>query len=184
MKAVCARFGFKKVYIKALSGFFICSLLMKVSWSIGILMISGILQDAFSGILMPTTITLIYQRVDKRRQAFGMSLWSMSLALAPAVGPVLAGFLIDLFDWRALFCFNSPIVVGVIVITLKYLSKTGLSEKPALIFGDSSFLLAAVCSCWRFCGSRVVGLARQTDNLHGFSRGDPVGLICKKRVGS
>ncbi|ONK21188.1 hypothetical protein BLX87_22935 [Bacillus sp. VT-16-64] len=40
-----------------------------------------------------------YQRGDKRRQAFGMSLWSMSLALAPAVGPVLAGFLIDLIDY-------------------------------------------------------------------------------------
>ncbi|MFS0646879.1 MFS transporter, partial [Siminovitchia sp. 179-K 8D1 HS] len=58
-----ARFGYKKVYIGALTGFFICSLLITFSWSIEILILSRMLQGVFSGILMPATMTLIYERL-------------------------------------------------------------------------------------------------------------------------
>lgn len=160
-----ARFGYKKVYIGALTGFFICSILITLSWSIEILILSRMFQGVFSGILMPATMTLIYQTIDKRRQAFGISLWSLSSALAPAVGPVLAGVLIDLFDWRALFYFNLPIAAIAIVIALKYLPETGLSEKTrfdlwGLVFSflGSVLLLAAFAEAgsWGWLDKRTI----------------------------
>ncbi|MEK3885968.1 DHA2 family efflux MFS transporter permease subunit [Bacillus sp. FSL K6-3431] len=144
------RFGYKKVYIGALCGFFVFSIACISSWTIEMLIIARMLQGVCSGILMPTTMTLVYQTIEKSRQAFGLSLWSLSAVLAPAVGPVLAGFLIDLFDWRALFYLNLPIAVAAIIAALKFLPNTAVGGKtpfdfPGLLFsfGGSILLLTA-----------------------------------------
>ncbi|MFD1706300.1 DHA2 family efflux MFS transporter permease subunit [Siminovitchia sediminis] len=145
-----ARFGYKRVYIAALSGFFIFSVMCILSISIEMLITARLMQGIFSGIIMPATLTLIYQTVDRSRQAFGMSLWSMSSALAPAVGPVLAGFLIDLFDWRALFYFNLPVAAIAMAAAIKFLPDTDRGEKTpfdlwglVFSFGGSILLLTA-----------------------------------------
>ncbi|MFS0646407.1 MFS transporter [Siminovitchia sp. 179-K 8D1 HS] len=105
------------------------------------------------------------QTIDKRRQAFGISLWSLSSALAPAVGPVLAGVLIDLLDWRALFYFNLPIAAIAIVIALKNLPETDLSEKTRFdlwglffSFVGSVLLLAAFAEAgaWGWLDKRTI----------------------------
>lgn len=144
------RFGYKKVYIGALCGFFVFSLACIFTWTVEVLIVSRMLQGVCSGILMPTTMTLIYQSIDKSRQAYGLSLWSLSAVLAPAIGPVLAGFLIDLFDWRALFYLNLPIAIAAIVAAVKFLPITVKGSKtpfdfPGLLFsfGGSILLLTA-----------------------------------------
>lgn len=145
-----ARFGNKKLYIGALCGFFVFSISCIFSWTIEMLILSRMLQGICSGLLMPTTMTLVYQTIDKSRQAYGLSLWSLSAVLAPAVGPVLAGFLIDLFNWRALFYLNLPIAVAAIAAAFKYLPDTAVGNKtpfdfPGLVysFGGSILLLTA-----------------------------------------
>ncbi|MBD8007094.1 DHA2 family efflux MFS transporter permease subunit [Bacillus norwichensis] len=145
-----ARFGYKRVYIAALSGFFLFSVICILSSSIEMLIIARMMQGVFSGIMMPATMTLIYQTIDKSRQAYGISLWSLSSALAPAVGPVLAGFLIDIFDWRALFYFNLPVSAGAIIAAVKFLPDTDKGEKTpfdfwglGFSFGGSILLLTA-----------------------------------------
>ncbi|MBS4209877.1 DHA2 family efflux MFS transporter permease subunit [Bacillus sp. FJAT-50079] len=145
-----SRFGYKRVYIGALCGFFIFSLLSILSWAIEMLIIFRMLQGICSGILMPTTMTLVYQSIEKSRQAFGLSLWSLSAVLAPAVGPVLAGFLIDLFSWRALFYLNLPIAIAAIVAAIIFLPQTTEGRKTPFdflgllySFGGSILLLTA-----------------------------------------
>lgn len=145
-----ARFGYKRVYIAALLGFFIFSVICILSSSIEMLIISRMIQGVFSGIMMPATMTLIYQTIDKSRQAYGISLWSLSSALAPAVGPVLAGILIDIFDWRALFYFNLPVTAVAIFAAIKFLPDTDKGAKTpfdfwglAFSFGGSILLLTA-----------------------------------------
>lgn len=144
------RFGYKRLYIAALSGFFLFSVICVLSSSIEMLIISRMIQGIFSGIMMPVTMTLIYQTIDKSRQAYGISLWSLSSALAPAVGPVLAGFLIDIFDWRALFYFNLPVTAGAIAAAVKFLPDTDKGGKTpfdfwgvVFSFGGSILLLTA-----------------------------------------
>lgn len=163
-----ARFGFKRVYITALSGFFICSFISVFSWSIESLVGLRILQGIFSGMIMPSTMTLVYKTIEREKQAFGISLWSLSAVLAPALGPVLAGFFIDMFGWPALFYVNLPIAAAAIWAAAVFIPGTDAGMKmpfdfPGLLlsFIGSAMLLTAFAEAesWGFTNRKTLAVA-------------------------
>lgn len=115
------RWSYKRVYIGALTGFTLFSVLCTVAWSIESLVSFRIMQGVFSGLIIPTTMTMIYQFIEKERQAFAMSLWSLSSMLAPAFGPTLGGWLTEYFGWQSLFLLNLPIGITAIAVAFKCL---------------------------------------------------------------
>ncbi|WP_280818650.1 MDR family MFS transporter [Paenibacillus ihuae] len=115
------KWSYKYLYVFALSGFTLFSGLCTVSWSIHSLITFRILQGVFGGLIIPTTMTMIYQFIAKEKQAFAMSLWSLSSMLAPAFGPTLGGWLTGYFGWESLFLINLPIGIIAIVVALKCL---------------------------------------------------------------
>lgn len=115
------KWSYKYLYVFALSGFTLFSGLCTVAWSIHSLIIFRIVQGIFGGLIIPTTMTMIYQFIEKEKQAFAMSLWSLSSMLAPAFGPTLGGWLTGYFGWKSLFMINLPIGIIAIVVALKCL---------------------------------------------------------------
>lgn len=115
------KWSYKYLYVFALSGFTLFSGLCTIAWSIHSLIIFRIVQGIFGGLIIPTTMTMIYQFIEKEKQAFAMSLWSLSSMLAPAFGPTLGGWLTGYFGWKSLFMINLPIGIIAIVVALKCL---------------------------------------------------------------
>ncbi|WP_257456126.1 DHA2 family efflux MFS transporter permease subunit [Archangium lipolyticum] len=117
------RFSFKWLYVAALVGFILSSVLCGVAWNTYSIVAFRIVQGAFCGLIMPVTMTLIYQLLPRSRQAMAVSLWTLSAMLAPAFGPTLAGWLITLGNWQWLFFFNVPlglVAVGLAVRRVPY----------------------------------------------------------------
>lgn len=163
-----ARFGFKRVYIAALIGFFVCSLISVFAWSIESLIVLRILQGTFSGMIMPSTMTLVYKTIERKKQAYGISLWSLSAVLAPALGPVLAGFFIDAAGWPALFYLNLPIAAAAIWAAAVFIPGTDAGVKmpfdlPGLLlsFIGSILLLTAFAEAesWGFTNVKTLAVA-------------------------
>lgn len=163
-----ARFGFKRVYLAALIGFFICSLISVFAWSIESLIVLRILQGTFSGMIMPSTMTLVYKTIQRKKQAYGISLWSLSAVLAPALGPVLAGFFIDAAGWPALFYLNLPIAAAAIWAAAVFIPGTDAGAKmpfdlPGLLlsFTGSILLLTAFAEAesWGFTNIKTLAVA-------------------------
>ncbi len=163
-----ARFGFKRVYISALAGFFICSFLGVFAWSIESLIVLRIMQGIFSGMIMPATMTIVYQTIEQKKQAYGISLWSLSAVLAPALGPVLAGFFIDAAGWQALFYVNLPIAAAAIWAAAAFIPDTEAGRKipfdlPGLLlsfFGSILLLTAfAQAGSWGFANGKTMAVA-------------------------
>ncbi|WP_433742324.1 MDR family MFS transporter [Falsibacillus pallidus] len=123
--------SYKRLYIIALSGFTLFSGMCIIAWNIESLVTFRILQGVFSGAIIPTTMTMIYQLVEKERQAFAMSLWSLSSMLAPAFGPTLGGWLTEYFGWESLFMLNLPIGIAAIIAASLFVPYYRLNKKAS-----------------------------------------------------
>lgn len=117
------KFSFKGLYVYALTGLVISSLLCGLSWGSGSLVAFRILQGLCCGAIVPATMTIIYQTVEKSKQPMAISLWSAASMLAPAIGPTLGGLLTQYFGWKSLFFMNIPFGLLAIVLAVIFIPK-------------------------------------------------------------
>ncbi|MFD2923785.1 MDR family MFS transporter [Halobacillus naozhouensis] len=110
--------SYKYLYIIALFGFTLFSLFCGLAWDIQILILFRIIQGVFGGMIIPITLTIIYQTLERHQQSKAMGLWSLASMLAPVIGPTFGGWLVDYFGWSAIFFFNLPIgILGIIIVS-------------------------------------------------------------------
>lgn len=110
-----ARFGLKRLYIWALALFTVGSALCGMAGGLGGLIFFRIVQAIPGGILPVTCQTILYRMIPKAKLGTAMGLYGLGVVVAPAIGPTVGGYLIDNFNWRAIFYVNLPVgIVGVI----------------------------------------------------------------------
>ncbi|WP_409343524.1 DHA2 family efflux MFS transporter permease subunit [Paenibacillus sp. MBLB4367] len=162
------RFSYKRLYVFALIGFTLFSGLCAFAWDARSLIVFRMLQGSFSGLVMPATMTIIYQVIPRERQPFAMSLWSLSAMLAPAIGPTLSGWLIETFNWQWLFLMNVPIGIVAILIVLWLVPYYKLNVPKSfdafglvtVVVGSLSLLVAfSEGHNWGWTSARLLGLA-------------------------
>ncbi|WP_141505262.1 DHA2 family efflux MFS transporter permease subunit [Paenibacillus luteus] len=112
------RFSYKRLYLFSLIGFTLASVLCATAWSEGSLIAFRVLQGAFSGLIIPATMSIIYQVIPRERQAMAVAFWGLSAMLAPAFGPTISGWILENLSWHWLFWMNIPI--GIIAIWFVY----------------------------------------------------------------
>jgi DHA2 family multidrug resistance protein len=115
------RFGSKRVYLLALILFALGSLLCGLSTSLLMLIIFRMIQGIGGGIAMPLGVTLLLQAFPREEQGTALGIYGIAALLAPALGPVLGGWLVGLNLWRVIFFINPPIgligfVMGILVL--------------------------------------------------------------------
>jgi EmrB/QacA subfamily drug resistance transporter len=103
------RFGLRRVYLLALLGFAAGSALCAIAWSLNALIVFRIVQAVSGGILPVVTMTLIYRIVPRNKIGTAMGMYGLGVVFAPAVGPVLGGYLVEYVNWRLVFYINVPI---------------------------------------------------------------------------
>ncbi|WP_438490938.1 MDR family MFS transporter [Paenibacillus sp. IHBB 3054] len=111
------RFSYKRLYLFALSGFTLFSLLCAVAGNPLMLIIFRMLQGSCSGLIMACTMTIIFQVIPIERRPFAVSLWSLSAMVAPAIGPTFSGWLLQYASWHWLFLINIPVGLVAIILT-------------------------------------------------------------------
>ncbi len=72
------RFSYKRLYLFALTGFTLFSLLCALAWDPLSLIVFRMLQGSCSGLIMACTMTIIFQVIPAERRPFAVSLWSLS----------------------------------------------------------------------------------------------------------
>jgi EmrB/QacA subfamily drug resistance transporter len=112
------RMGFKRLYIVSMAAFVVGSMLCSFSWNLNSLVVARVIQAVGGGMIMPTTMAMIFRMVPKTQFGSAMGIFGIALLVAPAIGPTLGGYLVEYVDWRWIFTINLP--VGVIGILLAF----------------------------------------------------------------
>lgn len=97
------RYSTRNLFVVAMGIFTAGSLLAGWGPSFPVLLAGRLLQAAGAGILMPMVMTVLMLTfpVDKRGSAMG--LFGVVIAFAPAIGPTVAGLIIDNASWHDMF---------------------------------------------------------------------------------
>ena len=99
----------RRLFLISMTIFIVGTFICLVAVNFPILMVGRIVQAAAAGIMMPLmmTIFMLIFAVEKRGLAMGMA--GLVIAFAPAIGPSLAGWLVDIMHWRFLFLIILPL---------------------------------------------------------------------------
>jgi EmrB/QacA subfamily drug resistance transporter len=103
------RFGAKRVYLTSLILFTLGSALCGLAQSGEMLIGTRILQGLGGGMLMPIGMAVLYRLTPPERRGAIFGLFGLPIMVAPALGPLLSGYLLEFADWRLIFLINVPI---------------------------------------------------------------------------
>ncbi|MGE4558016.1 MAG: DHA2 family efflux MFS transporter permease subunit [Desulfovibrionaceae bacterium] len=100
------RFGQVRVFLVSLASFIIFSICCGLSGSLGLLLLFRILQGLGGGPLIPLSIVLLLSIFPKDKSAVALAIWGMTTVVAPIAGPVLGGWICDVWTWPWIFYIN------------------------------------------------------------------------------
>lgn len=113
---LASRFGAVRVFIAAMIGFGIFSLLCGLSGNLESLLIFRVFQGLCGGPIMPMSQTLMLRIFPKEKAGAALGLWSMTTVVAPIAGPILGGLISDNWSWHWIFFINLPVVAICVVL--------------------------------------------------------------------
>ncbi len=117
------RLGAKELWLLSLALFTVGSLLAGLSWSIGALIAFRVVQGLGGGMIMPLGQTILAQAAGPERMGRVMSIIGVPLLVAPIVGPVIGGVLVDTVSWRWIFFVNLPVSAVAFLLAIKLLPR-------------------------------------------------------------
>lgn len=110
------RFGAKRIFLISVGLFAAGSLLCAFAQGIEQLVLFRILQGLGGGLVVPIGFAFTYRLSPPGQVGKVMGFISIPIMLAPALGPVLSGWMIDYLSWHWIFLINVPIgIVGVLI---------------------------------------------------------------------
>lgn len=142
------RFGAKQVFLVSVGLFTVGSLLCAMSTSIEMLILFRVLQGLGGGMVMPVSMTIIYQLSPQGKAGTMMGMLGIPILLALAMGPIVGGLLMTYASWPWIFLINIP--VGLICIIVGFLYVPHFSRQsvvsldiPGMLFGPLAFAALA-----------------------------------------
>lgn len=126
------RINSKVLYLAAMVIFGLGTILAYFAVNFQMLLIARMIQAMGVGISAPVFQTIMSSVYPPEKRGSAMGTAGIVIGLAPAIGPTLSGWIIDNYNWRALFLFIMPINWLVIIISLFTLRKVLPTSKQPI----------------------------------------------------
>jgi len=136
------RFGAKRIYVLGLAMFVIGSIICGFSPSLLVLIAARGLQGFGGGLALPLGSAILFNSFEPQEQGVAFGVFGIALVVAPALGPILGGALVDHGLWRWIFFLNVPIGAAGITLASLWLREQKSKERP--VFDILGFLASAV----------------------------------------
>lgn len=141
------RFGTKRVFLIALGLFVGGSVLCGAAQTIGQLVAFRVLQGVGGGMLTPIGVAMLFRAFPPIERARASTIVMIPTLAAPALGPVVGGFLTETAGWRWIFLVNVPFGIVALAFGLRFLREhteptAGRFDVPGFVL--SGFGLASI----------------------------------------
>ena len=136
------RFTTRRLFFAAMSIFSLGTLTAALSNHFAIVLLARFMQAAGTGVMMPMGQVLMLLTVPKQYRGAGMGMIGMVMGAAPCIGPVVAGLVIDAFNWHMLFYGLVPLTWIILIVAFFYLENFG--ETKDVILDIPSVILSTL----------------------------------------
>jgi DHA2 family multidrug resistance protein len=113
-------FGRKNYYMACVALFTATSFLCGIAPTLGIMLMARALQGIGGGGLAPVEQAILVDTFAPAKRASAFALYTVAIVTAPAIGPVLGGWITDNYNWRWVFLINIPIGFLSLYLTNKF----------------------------------------------------------------
>ncbi|QHN02870.1 DHA2 family efflux MFS transporter permease subunit [Granulicella sp. WH15] len=113
-------FGRKNYYMACVALFTITSFFCGIAPSLTIMLMARVLQGIGGGGLAPVEQAILVDTFPPAQRASAFALYTVAIVTAPAIGPVLGGWITDNYNWRWVFLINIPIGLMSLFLTNRF----------------------------------------------------------------
>ncbi|ASS68417.1 MULTISPECIES: DHA2 family efflux MFS transporter permease subunit [unclassified Paenibacillus] len=152
------RFGAKPIFIVSIILFVAGSILCAFAGTAEQLIVFRIVQGLGGGMVVPIAFAMTYRISPPESVGKIMGMMGVPVLLAPALGPVVSGYLVDYVNWKWIFLINIPVGIVGVIMSVLYLPKlpkkasapldyAGIALAP-FAFGGLSYGLSEAGEGW------------------------------------
>ncbi|WP_067657270.1 MDR family MFS transporter [Nocardia harenae] len=143
----------RHAYATAMAVFLVGTALSALAPSFAVLLIGRVIQAGGTAVMMPLLMTTLMTVVPEQDRGRVMGNVTLAISVAPAMGPVISGLVLQVGSWRWLFVLVLPIAGVVTWLGLRQLQNVGEPETGSID------VLSVVLAALGF-GGLVFGLSR------------------------
>ncbi|OMF98616.1 DHA2 family efflux MFS transporter permease subunit [Paenibacillus sp. FSL R7-0337] len=126
------RFTTRELFQASMFIFFAGTLVSALAGSFPVLLTGRMIQAAGAGIIMPLLTQVILTLFPREKRGAAMGMVGLAIIFAPAIGPTLAGYIMERYSWEMMFYGMLPLTVMVIVCGFIYLRNVAERSFPKI----------------------------------------------------
>jgi len=131
---LAGRLGIKYVFLVSVLGFTFASALCGSATSLGELVFYRFLQGTCGAALVPLSQSTLLQINPPERHGQAIAVWGIGVMLGPICGPVLGGWLTQVYSWRWCFYINLPLGLLAALGIFVFIRETRRTHREAFDF--------------------------------------------------
>ncbi|KAA1177535.1 DHA2 family efflux MFS transporter permease subunit [Paenibacillus sp. B2(2019)] len=126
------RFTTRELFQASMFIFLAGTIVSALATNFPILLTGRMIQAAGAGIIMPLLTNVILTLFPPAKRGAAMGMVGLAIIFAPAIGPTLAGYILEHYSWETMFYGMIPLTVIVIICGFIYLRNVSERVYPKL----------------------------------------------------
>ena len=98
----------------------------------GVLLVGRVIQAAGLAISLPLTQNVIFTIYPPNKRGGAMGMMGLVMLAGPALGPTLAGLILDTLSWHFIFLFTIPFLLFSLIFGIRYLPNVNETRKVSI----------------------------------------------------
>jgi EmrB/QacA subfamily drug resistance transporter len=126
--AAADQLGRRRIFMTGVGIFAAASIGCGLAGNVQALIGARVVQGVGAALLVPCSLALIGAAFDEKERGAAIGIWSGASAIAAGAAPLVGGWLVDQWSWRAIFLINPVLAVVTLWITATKVPESRAAE--------------------------------------------------------